>query len=63
LIDLPPPQTNKHTQKSLEDVHAAISALKASGLVNYSVDLIGGLPGQVRVLFFVGLNMSVCMHA
>lgn len=38
----------QHLKNSLEDVHAAIAALKAAGFDNYSVDLIGGLPGQVR---------------
>lgn len=35
-------------QNSLEDVHAAVAALRDAGFENYSVDLIGGLPGQVR---------------
>lgn len=29
-------------------MYAAIAKLKAAGLENWSVDLIGGLPGQVR---------------
>lgn len=33
--------------RSLEDVHTAIATLEAANFENWSVDLIGGLPGQV----------------
>lgn len=53
LIDRSIDQPNPHHQpfipfnNSLEDVHTAIATLKAAGFENWSVDLIGGLPGQV----------------
>lgn len=58
-----PANPSRHVKNSLEDVHAAIAALQAAGFENYSVDLIGGLPGQVRYEVDPGYRSMIPVYA